>query len=677
MKLKYCVLLFCLFNSVLGWSQNNIQTSGTNSHNFVNNGSGTIQVFVTPNAAQISKVVSSLNDPGINAAAKLINQGDYAGALEEVRGYLRTEKDSRRKIAAVKFIEGQILFYTEQFDLANESFGVSVNLMPRECSYRVAYGYSMVSMGMFNQASKLMAQDRSETVHCLASGNAVDQAGIYLINARVAYERRDRDTTYKELDRAYKEIIAARNHKLIVSWIEPACLFNNMQFGLPSEVQMKWPNLRQECSKSLSNKNNGQRSLAQELFDFYPTGSLSSSPQIGEELRKKWRDPSLLNMPNADLAGKRALYGAFLSELGFRTLWTVGDVRKASELYRDAFDTLEPLIASGRSSILTDAMQLVVRITHLRRSFDVQAPLPVNDVLREAVLKAGKSIYDDNSLAACRALERITDAGGHLLSVQEWDANQQRSQRCNENIVPLKSWSALKGRLSIAEQRIARDESSANYENLIAIKKELNGFPSEADEGKFAETMMYLALFKKKNKFPDAEIEQSTNLAIREAIKEFPSLKSRFIISLLLPDSTIPSDEINPIVFESLAFLEKPAQESKSEISACINQSRRLNEIVPFLEYAILERNEPMLRRASILWKSEVLANNRCRTSSGSGAYALAIDATKIDRAVSVLYVNKKAPKEKVNDSCKQLRICSLLSLLDEEPLLQQIVASD
>lgn len=653
------------FGSV--FAQPSISTAGNYSPVIQNTGNGVVNVSIgQPEKARVQSakdVASRVKEPFIDRAVTLLEKGRLLEAQQELKRFFTVEKDAIEKIAAGKYIEGQIDFINERYDLANESFGVALNLKPNDCSYIVSKSYASLNVGQYRDAVKLTSRTNQHTARCFSTGREVDRANLYLIQARLALESRDRTETLKAIDQAYNQIKFAKSRVNNDSWIEPVCVLPEMVLLLPKADRARWSDANRECSKALSSKSKTSQSLLSDLSTFYSGSNQDDyALPLGRIIKQQWKDPGSLSAPGVDLISKRAIYGRFVSELGFRTLWKEGDINKVASLYNEAFVTFEPLLNSGRPSVVWDMMQLVIRINDFKNRISSSEHLPSAEQTREAIRSSTLMLYESGALTSCIALDQILTAAHGFLPEEERNRMQVKASECYENAAPHKTWSGVNGRLTILRQLHNQNPTVESLKKVTEAREMLFSFPGDKDlHSDQAEDLLSIAkaVFRSKDENNKEESIFYINRAVEEAIINLSSQRSERVIASAISVSTLPSATLNSAasqILESISLREQ----TDSKLNLCARQNSHSFMASSLLIYAIETNQKQLIEKAAIPWRSELNGKNLCDDSKTN----LQLDEAVELRMIDYLVIDEIASGEataKSEKACMKLPVCSAM----------------
>ncbi|MFC7287939.1 tetratricopeptide repeat protein [Herminiimonas glaciei] len=669
------------------WAQNLATSSGANSP-AINAAPGSkvgieyltqvTNYYISP-AEKIGAATKNEKDPSFIRANHFVSKGDYKNALKELERFTANKNHAARKLALAKYIEAQIYSYNERFDRADKSFSTALDLEPNNCTYLFSKGHSLMNIGKLWEAERLLSDEQGGTASCLASGTPAEIANLHLVSARIHLELRDRASTYDDMDKAYRAIKQSKNYS---GWAEPTCVLFDLIKSVPTVDQSRWPDLLTSCVNKMQQQTNNKNSLITERAIFYEALHQNSPTAlgIGTALRSEWTDAEALDIAGVDVVKKRALRGTFLSDLGMQAFWTGGDPASAGELYREAYNVLEPLISSGRNTIIAETMGLMLRVMHLDT---MASPYVFPDAaprFAKAIRLSRKYAYLDGSFQSCFTLDLINRASQGIPEIAASASDISQADACFKRALTPGSWTAVKNNFDNVSESTAKDVTEASLRQRIEARKALFGFPSNtriyADQ---ASDLVLLAIMVKQSLGANSpEYVDIANQALLEAAKE-PSLKrSTFVISKLAADSTLPFPIRNNLVRLAFAQVNENSSRPDNDMHQCHFGGRSTEMTAEILAFAIKYDQTDLSAPASVLWKRGMKVIDQCleqppKSERLSDQHHDHLQKLQFDFIVT--QVSLGAHEAKVDPLCQLLPVCkSLKQFPNQRELLRSTI---
>ncbi|RYE42371.1 MAG: hypothetical protein EOP24_32940 [Hyphomicrobiales bacterium] len=458
-------------------------TSGTYSPVMTNSGSGT-QNFTVNNFPQVIRRSETLEAGGaksLKGMTRLVEQGQFEQARKKLATFEVEQQAFIRSAANARFLQGQLYSLEGRPDRADEDIKTAFSLDPQNCLYRGSLAANAVALGKYEVAEKLASPKHA--ARCYASGSTEEKLLLRVVQARVSGERRDKGEALSALRMGYQEVVSLRRATPLrqEQWTGACAFFQLATAYFPEYVKNEWTSAADVCKSALGIRDSGERTAAALVLSFYEQSRHATALETGREIAARWSSFDEQAFAGADLEQRRQLYGAFMSEYGFRLFWSAGDPGQAAKAYLSAFATLSPLIESGRPEVISAMAQLIIRIQHLnslwahRKVFGEDGA----DQLLSAIKRLVKSYQPLVTPDHCSIQGRILDVAAGKMAANLLMHLRRQYLDCIDTAAP--SWSYTSARLRLESipkaDFTAPEDAEQTQLRTIKARSRLREFP--------------------------------------------------------------------------------------------------------------------------------------------------------------------------------------------------------
>lgn len=646
--MRYVIFLLAIATSCVASAQRSQSTSGPNSP-IINQGSHGTVVHNTYQELTESEMQSRLrrsSEKSLNEVSRRIEKGEIEAAQDQLDQYLSRRSPQDTGTALALYTKAQLYAASEDVGKAAQVMSGVVNIEPKNCYYKAAYGTLLMYLHRVQDTQALLDEEQSRgRDSCLLKASAGERSMLLLMKVWLSAEQRDQESALSSMETAHRTLLEITVAQSPQELVQPSCLFSQIASAYWVNTQEeRWPKSQEACERVLLSAKPGQKSSAIELMTaFYSDLSDRETLKVGSQIDAAYKSFDGVPFPLSDQVRRRALFGAFKSDYGMKLLHSDNQAERAAQAYAQAFYTFEPLLDSGRPFVIQNFALLVIRIFHLEEITAVAVFPDTDTVVRAAMVKAGRAKLLSNGRSTCEALGWLASAANRVQYYVAANTLSAKAEQCREVVTPSRSFS---GMMQAYRERdsdfVSRDLNLLS--DRIEARSRLFGFPEVKDiEAKQSMDLWIRGRLRLKG-------QSTSDVAGPDAIQDF-------LQAAELGSKHLESSSARIAVTGSLPYLEldertrdwalrllgasKETEEALPPFLRCISQFFGLTAGDAVAAFSIRNKDDQLLGVAVEHQITFSSGGNRCKNLPADRDLGAGVHAEEVDRLISdVLVLN-------------------------------------